>query len=613
LLSTTVFRGGIAEIAGAELDKYSRQGPLNYKLLSVNEAKEADFTCDAKAKPAVYAGTLRFGIASDQAPGEYHVLVCSSTGSSVAIVGPLWVRALPLRISAVDPPVVKPNPTYEFTIFGEGFNSNPADNAILIETSEGPTLFAEPGTKIFNPPCVEGSRTPNPTCKVHFKVASDGGALTVSGIPTDSVAGRRRFRILAGHNVISNWAEVRFASPYDNTKSTAVKVALSIAFLLIPVLCTLVLSNVVARWRGGTWISRLVMDEASNRYSLSRIQLYGWMWVCFLGLTANTFRVGVVATAIPDGLFALSLLSIATAVASSAISRFRSVGGSAQVVPAASDLISDYGLIVWERVLFVACTTGSLVYTAWVVIVNTDSTSSDPVDIPIWLVFMNGLSALVYLLGKYVRASGPRVSQVFAEQSSLTLTITGANLSHDATFGVNGKLLSPQVIGVNASGEHKAEVLLEQYGHPGYANVIRLVIPSPLASWLHPSTLSIRNPNGQQALCRYDLAIAITSIAPEIITPAGRLTIKGHGFREGARVEIATPRSGPVLDCKILDIQGSAMEVAMPPNIEPGPGVLSISNADGTNASTNVAVRSKSRRDVDDQVTVPFAAPVPNG
>ena len=524
LLSTTVFRGGIAEIAGGKLDNRNDPTPLQYRLLYANEAQARDVTC-ANATLGVYAGTLRFVIPSDQPPGEYNVLVCAGE-ARIAIVGPLWVKALPLRISGVDPPIVTPqDEQYRFTIFGEGFNSTPADNAILIETSEGPTLFAESGTTIFSPPCRGPSGPPSPTCTVHFIVAPDGGALTVWGIAANRVSGRRRFRILAGHNVISNWAEVRFGTPSDETRATHLKVGLLLAFLLIPVLSILVLSNVLSRWRVGVWFSRVVMDEAAKRYSLSRIQLFAWMWACLLGLAANSFRLGGMVAAIPDGLFALPLVSIATAVASSAISRLRSAGGASQVTPMASDLICDYGLVIWERVLFVACSAGSLVYTAWLVITNIDSASSDLIDVPLWLVFMNGLCALVYLLGKYIRASGPRVSQVFAEQGSLTLTVTGANLSRDATFGLDKTPLSPQVIGVNARGEHKAEVLSEQYDRPGYARVIRLVIPFPHAGWLDANTLSIRNPDGQQALCHYDLAIAINSTTPETIAPGGILVI----------------------------------------------------------------------------------------
>jgi hypothetical protein len=125
LRSTTVFRGGIAEVTGDDLDQYKDEG-FQIKLLAASATAPGDLTCTGTdVQPGVYAGTLRFVVASDQAPGEYNVVVCSPAAilpdnaapdragatpvkpakgpRPIAIVGPLWVRALPLRITAVDP------------------------------------------------------------------------------------------------------------------------------------------------------------------------------------------------------------------------------------------------------------------------------------------------------------------------------------------------------------------------------------------------------------------------------------------------------------------------------------------------------------------------------
>jgi hypothetical protein len=344
--------------------------------------------------------------------------------------------------------VIQPqNERYGFTVFGEGFNSNEADNAISIDTADGPILFADSRTRIFSPPCPPEKPPERNGCAVPFAAAKHG-ALTVTGIPASKLGGRRKFSILAGHNVISNEAEVRFATSHDERSVAGLGIGLFIGFLVIPVLVT----GVLTKWRRlGIWFVRAVMDEGARRFSLSRLQLFAWMWTCLLGLFASTLQVGETLPALPSGLLGLAVLSIATSASSSVISHFRSSGGAAQVEATPSDLICDFGLVLWERVLFVGCTAASIAYTAGLMITSVDSAGSDPLDTPIWLVLVNGLCALVYIAGKCVRSSGPRINQVFTEEGSLDLTITGANLSGDAYFGLNGTLLPPQLIALNRS------------------------------------------------------------------------------------------------------------------------------------------------------------------
>lgn len=250
------------------------------------------------------------------------------------------------------------------------------------------------------------------------------------------------------------------------------------------------------------WWLRLVMDEGANRISLSRLQLYVWVTVVVMTTVLLSAIDGGLRAPLPTGLMAFSFVSLLTAAFGTYLNYDRWAEGPAQIRPRMWDLIMEYELIHWERVMYSFVTLLTLVYFFGSLLRSVDEGNEYDFDVPWWLVLVNVIFAILFLLGKIVRVPGPQLRGVDGGRLKGELTVTGSGLSPDAAFFIGPNELPVQLVNSSGTGIGKPRVLADDYRRRGYAKVLRFKM-NPGSGYLWPPTefLTIRNPDGQKAQC----------------------------------------------------------------------------------------------------------------
>lgn len=306
--------------------------------------------------------------------------------------------------------------------------------------------------------------------------------------------------------------------------STVCYAAVSTIFLLCVVM--LLLKRSPARTMPDkkirTMLSMLVIDPDSNTYSLSKAQLYLWLFASLFGYAYLFYsRVFVQGNmSIPDAQLptgaqaslvtagALSL-SLGTTVVSAAVKSMIGGKGSGDFNPSWSDLITSGGVVAPERVQLLVWTLVAV--TSYVAI----TIGVSPIDIqtlpavPSGLLALTGISAAGYVGGQIARGPGPQIKDLSAK--ILTTVVDNGSL----LIELNGSAIATKgssffVTNISDTGKVGEDISIKQaFGvgsvidsTSGIATQLTMTVPQPPGvewSSAQKYRLTIVNPDGEHA------------------------------------------------------------------------------------------------------------------
>jgi hypothetical protein len=194
-------------------------------------------------------------------------------------------------------------------------------------------------------------------------------------------------------------------------------------------------------------LSWMLLDEQTNSYSLSKLQLLLWAAVvlyCYLYFfLASVFVQGRSDfPPLPTNFGWLLGVTGGTTLMTTFLTRARGSKGAGGSTPVLSDLVSTGGVLAPDRLQFLAWTiVGCVGYIMLVLREQPELLTLLP-ELKPELVSVMGVSALVYLGGKAVRLPGPIINEGVATfdaaKDELTLKIKGQNLYKDAVAIIDG-------------------------------------------------------------------------------------------------------------------------------------------------------------------------------
>jgi len=256
------------------------------------------------------------------------------------------------------------------------------------------------------------------------------------------------------------------------------------------------------------WLAALILDRETATYSLSKFQLYLWLFVSIVSYVYFILAMMLIQGSlefcdIPKNLPTLFLVSAGTPVAALFITNARGPKGAGDPKPSLADLVSCGGVAAADRFqLFVWTLLGSA-YFLFLTLSIDPAAIKDLPAIPQRMIDIMGLSAGGYLAGKFARRPGPVIDDIGAAvpgDGSLTLTVRGRILSEAADFKIDDddvgaacfQNMNYRPVIQEREDETKPDVT---------GKILILTIAKPSGKWKtqgdHMFTIS--NPDGQKA------------------------------------------------------------------------------------------------------------------
>lgn len=284
-------------------------------------------------------------------------------------------------------------------------------------------------------------------------------------------------------------------------------------------------------------LAALFLDPETDTFSLSKFQFYVWTVAVVFGYVyltvARSLVQGVFEFAnIPANVPGIVFISATTAVAAQGVTSSRGPKGAGSIHPSFADLVTTGGQVAPERFQFFVWTCIGVIAFIFMVVMHDPASITELPAVPKDFLYLMGLSSFGYLGGKMARKPGPIIDDIRASFSSLVLEIQGRNLSKDASFQIDGKPVTLQMIqddrdpglDLTSSGSPPGIRILEpetKGATDGYAKLLELKILEPHTEWFSKECqLTIINPDGQKAAWpfeykgKFDIEIVVTPGSP---------------------------------------------------------------------------------------------------
>ncbi|HVJ20514.1 MAG TPA: hypothetical protein VM686_34110 [Polyangiaceae bacterium] len=285
--------------------------------------------------------------------------------------------------------------------------------------------------------------------------------LEVEGPFDDSWHGKRQLALRAG-DTESGPLEVGF-SAYTSSEVRQYAIAASAAFLVFMLFVFFAgsrphrIGDVTYRLRG------FLLDTETDTYSLSKLQFYLWTVAalfayCYLSLSRTLAQGQLEIADIPKNLPGIIAISAGTAAVSVGITAARGPKAAGPMYPSLGDMICTGGVVSPERFQFLLWTLVGIAAFLFSVVQADAASLTELPALPDGLLMLSGVSAAGYLAGKIVRAPGPIIDEVIPSEGSLMLTVLGRNLSLDATFEIDGKVIT-DMLDLEQHADHRPELV----------------------------------------------------------------------------------------------------------------------------------------------------------
>lgn len=369
-----------------------------------------------------------FTLPQDLSPGRYTlVLLTNAAPAPVTVPGELRVNPNKPKIIGIAPEETAYSssffsPRFDFRITGDGF----APDMTYVITDSGDVL-AGPG-KCDKPdvPCVKVENA-------HVLHAMNVSRYRESAGPLDVAVRVRDVRSDDSKKLV-----------LSRIPRGAIFGAAVILWILLAIAVIWTVSAISGKRIGGKRIgifSMFVLDNQTNTYSLSKLQLLLWSAVSvlayiYLFLCQLLVQWKWQFPDVPEGLPVLLGISGGAAVAAAAVQNTRGAKGSGPVHPSAADFISSGGVVIAERFQFFVWTIVGILGFFGLLLAADPAAITQLPKIPDQFLGLMGVSALAYLGGKTVRSPGPVVRTVSASGANefFKIIICGENLERDAKF-----------------------------------------------------------------------------------------------------------------------------------------------------------------------------------
>lgn len=448
--------------------------------------------------------------------------------------------------------------------------------------------------------CATTVKPVNSLC-LTYETGMEGHKVTVTGFQATEFSGVVKLRLLFADNP-SNPVEVTFSRVDPATLRLC---AAAIAGVLLLVVLGLVWQGIGYFHIEGQSYSPLTaffLDEQTNSYSLSKLQLIVWTAVAvfayvFVYLCHVLVQWDFTTPGIPDSWPTLLGFSAGTTVAAVGITATRGCKGAGPVQPSLADFVSTGGIVATDRFqYFVWTLVGGAGYLGLVLLRDPSTLTSLP-EIPTGFLYLMGISSSGYLGGKLVRAPGPVISQLLVtgvapvpgtSAFAMTIALKGDNLSTNATINVDGRDLRRDEVTITAtktqSGGADSSLCSEL--------TVSLKDAGSYVEGQH--TLTLTNRDGQFASSSFPLDPLAISPGQSFLHDTVKKTypVNGNNFADGMTGEWidANKVKTPVTAADIQIISKTQLQVSLTPGATPGDGTLILMSAIQLRAKGTVQV-----------------------
>ena len=264
--------------------------------------------------------------------------------------------------------------------------------------------------------------------------------------------------------------------------------------------------------------SYLLIDQETNTFSLSRLQLLAWTAAAVLAYAyvyASQYFVQAKwqMPEVPSGLATLLGLSVGTTALAIGATEARGSKGAGPAHPGIGDLLTNGGVFASDRLQFFLWTILGVVAFVHTTLSHDPATLTEPPKIPDSFLPLMGVSSLGYLAGKVLRKPGPIIKQIekFPPDG---LRILGENLSPRAQVFVGSQLVTSDNIrpGTPVAEDEFTKELVVTGLPPGAAPPAPVTTtpappeatgpsatPVPAPPAMPPLKVRVVNPDGQSA------------------------------------------------------------------------------------------------------------------
>jgi hypothetical protein len=539
-----------------------------------------------------------------------------------------------------------PDGTFNFEILGQNFSDNPEENEVYIK-GLGPVASANRRNasqqcSITDSACLvlqcAPSATPQPV----------SGAQPENNLPCLLVVSSEKLQVI-GYKREHYQGPIRFivrVRGVDSGEKTLVLSRMSemgvvVCSLAIFLILAYIIYLLVARGMKDIVIDgqkyspfwSFFIDKATNTYSLSKFQLFAFSAIFVYGylyvfLCRWLVQWQFVLPDVPSNVSGLLAIGAGTTVAAAGATSARGSKGGGQLTPSAADFITTGGQVVPERFQFFVWTLVACLGFIALLVSQDPATIQGVPNFPDGLLYVMGVSATGYLAGKVTRPPGPVIRNIAWDKTAQQLITQGENLSKNADFFVDGKMLPI----VNGQDNLVTATPQEQASDRSFCSELKIKIITSAAN-LDLSTgdhiFRIVNKDAQFADARFTADPPVIDdvcddsnpsappptgpspaprapVAPEPVAPAasapkrtihsGKSTtvikVAGDGFRMGT-----TAKWTPANTKDPVELAGSAVQfvdsktlkLSLVPG-DPGPALLAILMPDGFVATATVTV-----------------------
>ena len=375
--------------------------------------------------------------------GRYRVEIVNDQDTVLAKGQELRIRAkdAPKIIKVVPHPSYPDASGYSFEIHGENFAYDVQDTDIKINGK----VITFPKDQVIPDP--RHRLTDDASCKGKFPcLIGNRRELKIYGLSLDSRFYRPMHVVVEVDSLPSEDKPLILSQVPRNMPRV-------IAFVVLGVLAGVV--YLMARTEAAHYrpfdkryrtLSYLLIEQETNTFSLSRLQLLTWTAAAVLAYAyvyASQYFVQAKwqMPEVPSGLATLLGLSVGTTALAIGATEIRGSKGAGPAHPGIGDLISNGGVFASDRLQFFLWTILGVVAFVHTTLSHDPATLTEPPKIPDSFLPLMGVSSLGYLAGKVLRKPGPVIKQV--EKSPPDgLRILGENLSPRAQVFVGSQLVA---------------------------------------------------------------------------------------------------------------------------------------------------------------------------
>lgn len=448
---------------------------------------------------AVSALELRKGLASVTLPslprGTYAATLRDEGGAVLRAGSALAVRASDApKITNIQPAISYPGDDgYSFEIIGERFAKELKHNQISVNGEHVRYEAARTKSECRH-------RTAETVC-----VAADSTSLHVRGLRLgDGQHGldvSRPLAVTIEVDGLKSEPHPLLLSPCRRATPAlvaAVVVALSAAILLWLARRAAARGAAHAGGRGAGPhpIARfLLVDPATNSYSLSKLQLLLWSGAAlfayvYLSASQSFVQWSWGLPPVPEGLPTMLGVAVGTSATTSIIADARGNKGAGPEAPELSDYITTGGVFAPERLQFLLWTLVGTFGFVFATLAQDPATVTAIPKIPDSFLPLMGVSSLGYITGKAVRKAGPIVRSYepapLPPSGGATVRIFGENLSPRAEVFIHGKKIAQTLVTSDGQGVEFVSML----------TVSLAAVPEAAGG---TPAVKVTNPDGQSA------------------------------------------------------------------------------------------------------------------